>query len=170
MVDRRRRRPGTNAGARDTRRASRPEPRIPRVVRKHGREKQDATQRGRTIFGLSTARAVILAVVVCGLALTLAVPLRTYFTQRSEAAQVESERVQLEQDLEDLHTQRDQQQDPAFIKAEARERLRLVMPGETPYQVQLPGAYEAEQERLNAEEPHEGPWYSDLWHTISGSE
>ena len=92
MVDRRRRRPGTNAGARDTRRASRPEPRIPRVVRKHGREQQDATRRGRTIFGLSTARAVILAVVVCGLALTLAVPLRTYFTQRSEAAGVEAER------------------------------------------------------------------------------
>ena len=110
---------------------------------------------------------MILAVVVCGLALTLAVPLRTYFSQRSEAAQVEAERVQLEQELDDLHTQRDQQQDPAFIKAEARERLRLVMPGETPYQVQLPGAYEAEQERLNAPEPHEGPWYSDLWHTIS---
>lgn len=168
MVDRRRRRPGTNAGARDTRRASRPEPRIPQVVRKHGRD--DVTRQGRTIFGLSTARAVILAVVVCGLALTLAVPLRTYFTQRSEAAQVEAERVQLEQELDDLHTQRDQQQDPAFIKAEARERLRLVMPGETPYQVQLPGAYEAEQERLNAPEPHDGPWYSDLWHTISGPE
>lgn len=167
MEDRRRRRPGTIAGARETRRASRPEPRTPRVVRKRDREQQDATRPERTIFGLSTARAVILAVVVCALALTLAVPLRTYFTQRSDAARVEAERVQLEQELADLHTQRGQQQDPAFIKAEARERLRLVMPGETPYQVQLPGAYEADQARRNAPPPHEGPWYSDLWHTIS---
>ena len=117
---------------------------------------------------LSTARAVILAVVVCGLALTLAVP-RGARTSPSAAMGRGSTPLteEFEQELEDLHAQRDQQQDPAFIKAEARERLRLVMPGETPYQVQLPGTYEAEQERRNAPPPHEGPWYSDLWHTIS---
>ncbi|MBF6202311.1 septum formation initiator family protein, partial [Nocardia cyriacigeorgica] len=33
-----------------------------------------------TILGLSTGKAVILAAVLCGLALTLAVPTRTYFS------------------------------------------------------------------------------------------
>lgn len=121
----------------------------------------------RTILGLSTGRAVILAVVVCALALTLAVPLRTYFTQRSDAAEVAAQRVELEADLQKLREKKLQQADPAYITAEARERLRLVMPGETPFQVQLPGAYEAEKARLAKPEPKGGPWYSDLWKQVS---
>jgi cell division protein FtsB len=121
----------------------------------------------RTVFGLSTARAVILAVVVCVLALTLAVPLRTYFTQRSEESSVEAQRGQLELDIAELQQKKQQQEDPAYIAAEARERLRLVMPGETPYQVQLPGAYEAAQAERAEPEPKSGTWYSDLWHEVS---
>jgi cell division protein FtsB len=120
-----------------------------------------------TAFGLSTARAVILAVVVCVLALTLAVPLRTYFTQRNEASNIEAERVLLERDIAELQEKKQQQEDPAYIAAEARERLRLVMPGETPYQVQLPGAYEAAQAQRAEPEPKSGTWYSDLWHEVS---
>ncbi|NMN96680.1 FtsB family cell division protein [Antrihabitans stalactiti] len=121
----------------------------------------------RTILGLSTSRAVILAVVVCALALTLAVPLRTYFTQRTEAAQIEAERTRLEHDLDELRTKRAQQDDPAYIAAEARDRLRLVMPGDTPYQVQLPGAYEAEQAKRAKPKPAAGPWYKNLFEQIS---
>ena len=121
----------------------------------------------RTFFGLSTGRAVILAVVVCALALTLAVPLRTYFTQRGDAKEVAAQRDSLEADLQTLREKKLQQSDPAYIAAEARERLRLVMPGETPFQVQLPGAFEAEQARLAKPEPEGGPWYTDLWKQVS---
>ncbi len=121
----------------------------------------------RTIAGLNAGRAVILAVVVCALALTLAVPMRNYFTQRAEAARVAAERVELESDLARLQEKRAQQQDPAYIRAQARERLRLVMPGETPYLVQLPGAYEAEQARRAKPAPPPGPWYSELWKSVS---
>lgn len=93
----------------------------------HGQDKHD-----RTILGLSTGKAVILAIVVCALALTLAVPMRTYFTQRAEAAQLAQERKDLEADLARLRDRRAQQQDPAYIRSEARDRLRLVLPGETP--------------------------------------
>ncbi|KAA0023876.1 FtsB family cell division protein [Antrihabitans cavernicola] len=134
-------------------------------VRKSSRS--SAPKPERTILGLSTGRAVILAVVVCALALTLAVPLRTYFTQRGDAAQVEAQRVDLEADLQKLREKKLQQADPAYITAEARDRLRLVMPGETPFQVQLPGAYEAEQARMAKPEPKGGPWYSDLWKQVS---
>lgn len=140
-----------------------------RSARVIGRRKSEphGSSSDRTIFGLSTARAVILAVVVCVLALTLAVPLRTYFAQRSDASSIEAERVQLERDIAELQQKKQQQEDPAYIAAEARERLRLVMPGDTPYQVQLPGAYEAAQAERAEPEPKSGTWYSDLWHEVS---
>ena len=119
----------------------------------------------RTFFGLSTGRAVVLGVVVCALALTLAVPLRTYFSQRSELESVMAERAALENDVRTLQTQKSQLDEPSRIAADARERLRFVMPGETPYQVQLPGDYGKTPEQFADDTTPTGPWYSDLWNT-----
>ncbi|MDJ0394039.1 cell division protein FtsL [Rhodococcus sp. G-MC3] len=117
----------------------------------------------RTFFGLSTARAVILAVVVCALALTLAVPLRTYFSQRAELDQVLADRQDLENKVAALELEKAQLNDPVRIAAEARTRLRWVMPGETPYTVQLPGDEGPSDEEVAAAKKSEGPWYRDLW-------
>ncbi|MEV6767403.1 septum formation initiator family protein [Nocardia sp. NPDC051030] len=116
---------------------------------------------------MSTGRAVLLAAVLCGLALTLAVPLRTYFTQRADAHELAAQRIQLEQDVASLRDRRAQQQDPFYIKTEARDRLRLVMPGETPYIVQVPGMEQpaVPAQPTKAREPD--PWYTDLWRSIS---
>ncbi|MFJ1457999.1 septum formation initiator family protein [Nocardia sp. N2S4-5] len=121
----------------------------------------------RKILGLSTGRAVILAAVLCALALTLAVPMRTYFSQRSEAAQLAQERRELEDDLARLRDRRAQQQDPAYIKSEARDRLRLVMPGETAYIVQVPGIEQppVPAQATRARQPD--PWYTELWRSMS---
>ncbi|MFI9401329.1 septum formation initiator family protein [Nocardia sp. NPDC052316] len=128
----------------------------------HGADRHD-----RTILGLSTGKAVVLAIVVCALALTLAVPMRTYFTQRAEAAQLAQQRKDLEADLARLRDRRAQQQDPAYIRSEARDRLRLVLPGETPYIVQVPGieAPAAPTAATKSREPD--PWYTELWRSIS---
>ncbi|WP_431956794.1 FtsB family cell division protein [Nocardia lijiangensis] len=121
----------------------------------------------RTILGLSTGKAVILAVVVCALALTLSVPMRTYFSQRAEAAQLAQERIQLETDLARLRDRRAQQQDPAYIRSEAKDRLRLVMPGETPYIVQVPGIEAPPRPAAPPRSKEPDPWYTDLWRTLS---
>ncbi|WP_433563109.1 FtsB family cell division protein [Nocardia sp. CA-151230] len=121
----------------------------------------------RKILGLSTGRAVLLAAVLAGLALTLAVPLRTYFTQRSDASELAAQHRQLEEEVVTLRDRRAQQQDPNYIKAEARDRLRLVMPGDTPYIVQIP---EIEQPAIPTQpaKPREpDPWYTQLWHSVS---
>ncbi|WP_067467985.1 FtsB family cell division protein [Nocardia amamiensis] len=139
--------------------------------KKPGPRKREPSSRGdqhdHTILGLSTGKAVILAMVVCALALTLAVPMRTYFTQRAEAAQLARQREELEADLARLRDRRAQQQDPAYIRTEARDRLRLVMPGETPYIVQIPGieAPAPPPAPTKAREPD--PWYTELWRSIS---
>ncbi|MGS2806491.1 FtsB family cell division protein [Nocardia sp. MW-W600-9] len=120
-----------------------------------------------TILGLSTGKAVILAAVLCGLALTLAVPTRTYFSQRAEAAALAQQRAELDADLAALRDRRAQQQDPAYIRSEARDRLRLVMPGETPYIVQIPGIEAPAPPPMSTRTAAPDPWYTDLWRSIS---
>ncbi|QIS15682.1 FtsB family cell division protein [Nocardia arthritidis] len=128
---------------------------------------RDSERHERKFLGLSTGKAIILAIVVCALALTLAVPMRTYFAQRSEAKQLQQQRVELEADLARLRDRRAQQQDPAYLKAQARDRLRLVMPGETPYLVQVPGIEAPSPSPVTGPPKAPDPWYTDLWRTIS---
>ncbi|RDI66813.1 septum formation initiator [Nocardia pseudobrasiliensis] len=132
-----------------------------------GKSTRAAAKHDRKIFGLSTGRAVILAAVLCALALTLAVPMRTYFSQRAESAQLAQQRIDLENDLARLRDRRAQQQDPAYIKSEARDRLRLVMPGETPYIVQVPGIEQPAVPAQTTQPRKPDPWYTELWRTMS---
>ncbi|WP_327110127.1 septum formation initiator family protein [Nocardia sp. NBC_01730] len=126
-----------------------------------------ADKHDHTILGLSTGKAVILAIVVCALALTLAVPMRTYFTQRAEATQLAQQRDELEADLARLRDRRAEQQDPAYIRSEARDRLRLVLPGETPYIVQVPGIEAPAPPAAPTKFREPDPWYTQLWRSIS---
>ncbi len=137
------------------------------LVGRRGRRGRAEGGGERTFLGVSTGKAVILAVVVCALALTLAYPLRTYVSQRSDAADVAAERVVLEERVRDLQIRKDQSDDPAYITAQARERLGFVMPGETPYQVQLPGARARSDIANDPPPPPPGPWYSELWSTAT---
>ncbi|KAF0966316.1 MULTISPECIES: FtsB family cell division protein [unclassified Rhodococcus (in: high G+C Gram-positive bacteria)] len=119
------------------------------------------------ILGLSTGQALVLVMVVLLLALTLAVPLRNYLTQRGEADRIAAEQVQLEKDLAELRILEERYSDPAYIEAQARGRLRWVKPGDTPFQVQLPGDYKEPEKPEEKDAEMAGPWYSDLWKTIS---
>ncbi|WNG86509.1 septum formation initiator family protein [Mycobacterium sp. ITM-2016-00317] len=128
-----------------------------------------AEQAAEQRFGSAARRAAILAAVVCVLTLTIAGPVRTYFSQRTEMKQLQASEAQLREQIAELEEQKAKLADPVFIAAQARERLGFVMPGEIPYQVQLPpGATqpEASPEEL-AEAKSNDPWYTTLWHTIA---
>ena len=120
-------------------------------------------------FGSAARRAAILAAVVCVLTLTIAGPVRTYFAQRTEMKQLQAAEAQLREQIAELEQQKDKLADPVYIAAQARERLGFVMPGEIPYQVQLPpgatapGTPSEEQAAVNSGDP----WYTALWHTIA---
>src|SRR5437763_197382 len=91
------------------------------------------------VLGMSTTRrAAVVAIVVCALAFTIAVPLRTYLSQRSEVRDEQAKQSQLQREVAALQGRKDELNDPAQIEVEARRRLRYVKPGETPYIVQLP--------------------------------
>ncbi|WP_317493120.1 septum formation initiator family protein [Haloechinothrix sp. LS1_15] len=123
----------------------------------------------RTIGLTTTRRAAVVALVLCALVFTLAVPLRTYLAQQAEIAEQEERQEQLEAEIERLEERRAELDDPVQVEAEARARLRYVMPGETPFIVQLP---EDTAEAAGADEDDgedaAGPWYEQLWSSITG--
>lgn len=129
-----------------------------------------ADQRSELRVGFTARRAVILAAVMCVLTLTLAGPVRTFFAQHAEMKQQSQLQTTLQGQIADLQQQKVNMDDPAHIRAQARERLGFVMPGEIPYQIQLPGTAEVPGEpgvEPGVLGPGDDPWYTSLWHTIA---
>lgn len=120
-------------------------------------------------FGSAARRAAILAAVICVLTLTIAGPVRTYFGQRTEMMQIKAAETQLREQIAELEQQKQKLADPVFIAAQARERLGFVMPGEIPYQVQLPpgAAPPGAPPDVAAPINNGDPWYTALWQTIA---
>lgn len=128
-----------------------------------------AEQSSELRVGFTARRAVIMAAVMCVLTLTLAGPVRTFFAQHAEMKQQSQLENTLHHQISDLQQQKANLEDPAHIRAQARQRLGFVMPGEIPYQVQLPAPPE-EPGEPGAEPlagPSGDPWYTALWHTIA---
>ena len=128
-----------------------------------------AEQQSEQRFGSAARRAAILAAVVCVLTLTIAGPVRTYFGQRTEMKQLKATEEQLRAQITELEQQKIKLADPVFVAAQARERLGFVMPGEIPYQVQLPpgSAVPVTPGAEPATADPDQPWYTALWSTIA---
>ncbi len=114
-------------------------------------------------------RILALSVIFFILALTIAPPVKHYFTQR---AQISALKSQLSADNTALQKAREELtlwQDPEYVKSQARERLHVVMPGERQYIV-TEGETEAGQNGTTkiANSLADGqPWYSRLIASIS---
>lgn len=80
-----------------------------------------------------TRRAIITVVLVAVLLLSYASSLRVFVGQQRETAEARAEIVQRQQKIDQLRSEIERWQDPEYVKAQARERLGWVMPGETGY-------------------------------------
>jgi cell division protein FtsB len=117
----------------------------------------------------TTRRAAMLALVICALALSLAVPLRTYFDQRAEMRDEMQRQEQLRAQVQQLEDRQAQLSDPTQVEAEVRRRLGYVRPGETPYVVQLPDDGRQPGVAEPAPPSEQRPtWYAELWRSING--
>lgn len=125
---------------------------------------------GQALGRLSTRRAALIVLVVCGLALSIAVPLHTYVSQRDDLRdQLQQQQVLRTQEAQ-LEQREQQLSDPAQIEAEARTRLHYVLPGQTPYVVQLPTTVPTPATKPDAGQPGAGTsWYQALWNSVVGS-
>ena len=102
-------------------------------------------------------------------ALVLAPPIQHYFTQRAQInalrAQVDSDRAALEAARLELM----RWQDPDYVKAQARERLHFVMPGERQYIVTgTPNGDGEVTANKVADQLEDGaPWYTRMIASIT---
>ncbi|CAA9252188.1 MAG: Cell division protein DivIC (FtsB), stabilizes FtsL against RasP cleavage [uncultured Corynebacteriales bacterium] len=121
----------------------------------------------RRAVGL-TGRAAVLGLVVCALVLSLAYPAKEYLAQRGEISRLQDEQRQAQARVAALEARKRQLADPAYIRAQARERLHYVLPGETAYVVVSPsgsaGPGGAAPDAPTVTE--DGSWYGRLWDTV----
>ena len=107
------------------------------------------------------------------LALLIAPYVRPWLAQRSQLAQGGQEVAQLQRQVEALQAERDRWNDPAYVKAQARARLHLVMPGEVGYvnlEPTRPAAGTDPRSAAAALPPrHDGAWYGALWQSVVGA-
>ncbi len=119
---------------------------------------------------LISARAMVLAVVGL-LAFVLVYPtLHSYLTERAAVDALRAQVAAAQERNEDLQADLSRWDDPAYVAAQARERLSFVMPGETAWRVVDP-------ETVVGEEPGPAvdptaptapdlPWYQTVWASV----
>ena len=114
-----------------------------------------------------TGRAALLALVLCTLVVALAYPIRQYVSQRAEIADLEREKQQASERVEQLRDTKARWQDDAYAEQQIRQRLHFVMPGETGYIVIDPDAAKQSRADLGAADR---PWYSNVWDGVDKSD
>ncbi|HEY1330057.1 MAG TPA: septum formation initiator family protein [Actinomycetota bacterium] len=82
-----------------------------------------------------TARAAVLLVVAGALVFAMAVPLRTYLSQRTQLVKLQQQATVLQQQNAALETQVGELHDPAYLERLARECLGMVRPGEIAFTI-----------------------------------
>jgi len=105
------------------------------------------------------------------LALLIAPYVRPYLAQRSQLADGRQELVRLQREVDELSAQRARWNDPAYVKAQARARLHMVMPGEVGYVDLEPSRRAAARadprSAAAAVPPRSGQaWYGTLWQSV----
>ena len=114
-------------------------------------------------------RVLALSAIFFILAVTIAPPVKNYFTQR---AQISAVKAQLSADNSALQKAREELllwQDPDYIKSQARERLHFVLPGERQYIV-TDGENNPQQSgttKIASSLADGQPWYARLIASIS---
>lgn len=119
-------------------------------------------------------RTLVLAGVL-GLAFALVWPsVRVYNEQQESNAALLAERDAAQAEVDDLDAQLERWQDPAFVVAQARERLAYVYPGETPYrvvdpEVARPAAVGSVDEAESGDAPQGEPWFDRMWASVEAA-
>jgi cell division protein FtsB len=120
-----------------------------------------------------SGRMLALAVVMVAITIMLAPTVKIFIDKRAEIAALESDIADSKADQDDLKRQVSRWQDPNYVKQQARDRINMVMPGETGYWVfgsDLPaGATGSQPSAAERQDPADVPWVDSLWESIRRS-
>ncbi|TGY75654.1 FtsB family cell division protein, partial [Cellulomonas shaoxiangyii] len=117
-----------------------------------------------------TVRTMVFSLVVL-IAFVLVYPTLSSFVQhRAEVEQLRAERDAAVAQNDDLEAELRRWDDPAYVVAQARERLSFVMPGETAFRVvapeTVPDVPVVEQGAVGEAAGSTRPWYSTVWDSV----
>lgn len=145
-------RSGPASAARPRRTAPRSQPREPEPI----------TLTGRSL--------ILIALIVVALA-ALVPTLNTYVAQRQELAALETQVSQQQKQVNDLEKDVARWEDPAFVAAQARERLLFAMPGETQYRLADTSGKDVPrtEAEVAASQRAQGDWFSTLWSSVEAA-
>jgi cell division protein FtsB len=117
-----------------------------------------------------TGRATVLIVVFVALALAYTYPLRVYLAQESQIAQIEADQAAQRQLIAEKSEELQKWKDPEYLRAQAREKLFYVRPGETPLLVLNDPAGAAREAGKNTPAAAPGRWYDTLWSSVRAAD
>lgn len=117
------------------------------------------------------ARPLALIAIIFLFTLTLAPPIKNYFTQRAQINSLKSQVATDQTALEAARAELDLWRDPNYIKSQARERLHFVMPGERQYIVTGTDIDKSQPQTTNvvSQLPEGAPWYTRLIASVTES-
>ncbi|CAN7257397.1 septum formation initiator family protein [Arthrobacter sp. LjRoot78] len=120
-----------------------------------------------------SGRMLALAVVMIAITIMLAPTVKIFIDKRAEIAALEADIAARKAEQEGLKLQVSRWQDPNYVKQQARDRINMVMPGETGYWVfgsDLPaGTASGQGGTGSAQDPANLPWVDSLWESIRRS-
>ncbi|KIS28418.1 septation ring formation regulator EzrA [Arthrobacter sp. SPG23] len=120
-----------------------------------------------------SGRMLALAVVMIAITIMLAPTVKIFIDKKAEIAALEADIAARKAEQEGLKLQVSRWQDPNYVKQQARDRINMVMPGETGYWVfgsDLPaGTASGQAGTGTAEDPANLPWVDSLWESIRRS-
>jgi len=95
----------------------------------------------------------------------------SYLRQQSQLTELNAQVEAARQRNEDLQADVDRWSDPAYVAAQARERLSFVLPGETPYRVVDPETAPDAPEQVDGptsvlDTGSTQPWYGSVWESV----
>jgi cell division protein FtsB len=117
-----------------------------------------------------SGRMLALGLVMVAITIMLAPTVKIFVEKRAEIAELQADISAKQAKQTDLKRQVSRWQDPNYVKQQARDRINMVMPGETGYWVfgsDLPaGTPGAGAAAGTAADPANLPWVDSLWESI----
>jgi hypothetical protein len=113
---------------------------------------------------------MVLIVVFVALALAYTYPLRVFLAQESQIAQLEADQAAQRALIEQKSQELQKWKDPEYLRAQAREKLFYVRPGETPLLVLNDPAGAAREAGANAPVAAPDRWYDTLWGSVRAAD
>lgn len=109
-------------------------------------------------------------IILAALIVSYASSLRAWVDQQQQMSALRIEQADQTQRVGELQDEIDRWKDPAFVKAQARERFGYVMPGEVGYVVLDDKAVAATTTTSTARVASVTPWWQQLWGSVNAAD